>query len=167
MTARVQQKEDIRRHLLIIELVVLLLMVILRQPKIKRDRLPLLLLVICQMVPRLMMARKERNRPSPADADVAGNSYSGNVIDEASGTAEGMRREMKSSPSGADVIGNRDSGAFIDNGSGTAEGTTPPPSDIDVTGNLCSGAAIDDGCGEAEATVLLSSVAWWKERVVI
>jgi len=74
---------------------------------------------------------------------------------------------MKPSPSGADVIGNRDSGAFIDNSSGTAEGTTPPSSDIDITGNLCSGAAIDDGCGEAEATVLLSSVAWWKERVVI
>jgi len=71
---------------------------------------------------------------------------------------------MKPSP-GADVVGNRDSGAFIDNSSGTAERTTPPSSDI--TGNLCSGAAIDDGCGEAEATVLLSSVAWWKERVVI
>jgi len=62
MTARVQQKEDTRRHLLIIELMVLLLMVIPLQPKMKRDRLPLLLLVICQIVPRFMMARKERNR---------------------------------------------------------------------------------------------------------
>ena len=78
---------------------------------------------------------------------------------------------MKSSPSGADVVGNWDSGTFIDNGSGTAEGTTTSSSDIDVTGNLCSGAAIGDGCGdgcgEAEATVLLSSVARWKERVMI
>ena len=142
-------------------------MVIPRQPKMKLDRLPLLLLVICQVVPRLMMARKERNRLHLLLMQMSPVIH---IVEMLSTKPPAQRRERGVN----EIIAfwhrccrSRDSRTFIDNGSGTAEGTTTSSSDINVTGNLCSGAAIGDGCGEAEATVLWSSVARWKERVVI